>query len=395
MRKTFDLPQYRVMIVANKFQTGFDQPKLVAMYIDKSISGVEAVQTLSRLNRTYPGKDRTYILDFVNDAEEIVSAFRMFYKDAKVSDVQDPNVVYDMKTRLDAALIYESEEVPRFGAALVDPKTTHQKLFSLTEAPTDRFNGKLKLLNEATNRAEGAYQAAQAAGDAKGAERANKQRADYAKERDGLMIFKEGLSKFVRTYEYVAQLIDFGDPELEAFAGFARLFRKRLEGISLEQVDVSGLQLTHLAIRSGKSALPLGLDGEARELDPITESGSRDPRDREREYLSALIEKLNTAFGKDITDQDKVAFAVHVSEKLRGNAKVMAQVQNNSREQAMRADLPSATVKAVVEALSSHQGLAKRILSDMESRQVFVSVIYEMLRKEAAGEMLASVRPGI
>lgn len=393
LRRAFELPQYRVMIVANKFQTGFDQPKLVAMYVDKKISGVEAVQTLSRLNRTYPGKDRTYIIDFVNDADEIVAAFRLFYKDARISDVQDPNVVYDMKKRLDAALIYETEEVRRFGGALIDPKTTHQKLFSLMEAPTDRFNGKLKLLNEATDRAETAFRQAEAVGGKQGAERADKQRAEYAKERDGLMIFKEGLGKFVRTYEYVAQLIDFGDADLEAFAGFARLLRKRLEGITIEQVDTSGLRLTHFALRMGKGATPLNGDGAAPELVPITESGSRDPRDREREYLSALIEKLNNAFGKDITDQDKVAFALHVSEKLRGNPKVMAQVQNNSREQAMRADLPSATVKAVVDALSSHGTLAKRFLSDVESRQAFVSVVYEMLKTDAAAHLLGLVRP--
>src|SRR5699024_8418232 len=87
----FDTPEYRVMIVANKFQTGFDQKKLVAMYLDKKVSGVEAVQTLSRLNRTSPGKDTTYVIDFANDADTILEAFRQFYKHARVEAVQNPD----------------------------------------------------------------------------------------------------------------------------------------------------------------------------------------------------------------------------------------------------------------------------------------------------------------
>ncbi|WP_425059177.1 hypothetical protein SCACP_38520 [Sporomusa carbonis] len=102
MRKAFDGPEWQVMIVANKFQTGFDQPKLVAMYLDKKLSNVDAVQTLSRLNRTYPGKDRTFVIDFVNDPEQIVEAFRQYYQGAAIETVQDPNVVYQLKERLDS-----------------------------------------------------------------------------------------------------------------------------------------------------------------------------------------------------------------------------------------------------------------------------------------------------
>ena len=135
LRKAFDTRDYPVMIVANKFQTGFDQPKLVAMYLDKKVSGVEAVQTLSRLNRTCAGKDKTYVIDFANDAKEILAAFKTFYRDAQVSDVQDPNIVYDLKHKLDATLLYETTEVRAFAEAVVDPGVTHQKLFGLTQAP--------------------------------------------------------------------------------------------------------------------------------------------------------------------------------------------------------------------------------------------------------------------
>ncbi len=143
MRKAFDSADYRVMIVANKFQAGFDQPKLVAMYVDKKISGVEAVQTLSRLNRTYPGKDKTFVIDFVNKAEEILAAFKRYCRDAQVSDVQDANVVYDLKQSLDAAHIYESQEVQAFADAIVSKNVTHEKLYTITQPATDRYNQRL------------------------------------------------------------------------------------------------------------------------------------------------------------------------------------------------------------------------------------------------------------
>ena len=394
MRKAFDTQDYRVMIVANKFQTGFDQPKLVAMYLDKKISGVEAVQTISRLNRTYPGKDKTFVLDFANKAEEIVDAFKTFYRDAHVSDVQDPNIVYDIKQRLDGMLIYEASEVVAFGNAIVDKNVTHQKLYSLTQAATDRFNGKLNALNHTIDQWDDAWRIAEEADDKKGMAHADAQRSEHTKARDELMIFSESLSKFVRSYEYVAQLVMFGDPSLEAFASYARLLRKRLKGITPEQVDLGDLTLTHFKASKGGTLIGISGDEETPELDPMTDNGLRDARDRAKKYLSELIEKLNTAFGKEIHDSDKVAFAVHVSEKLRDNTLVMAQVKNATREDAMKADLPMAINAAIAGAMLTHQSLATKLLSHEGegTRELFLSVVYEMLKKDLGGDLLAAAR---
>ena len=396
MRKAFDTQDYRVMIVANKFQTGFDQPKLVAMYLDKKISGVEAVQTLSRLNRTYPGKDKAFVLDFANKAEEIVDAFKTFYRDAHVSDVQDPNIVYDIKQRLDGMLIYESSEIVAFGDAIVDKNVTHQKLYSLTQSATDRFNGKLNALNHSIDQWDDAWRIAHDANDKKGMEHADTQRSEQTKARDELMIFSESLSKFVRSYEYVAQLVEFGDPALEAFASYARLLRKRLKGITPEQVDLGALTLTHFKASKGGTLTGISGEEETPELDPITDNGLRDARDREKKYLSELIEKLNDAFGKDISDKDKVAFAVHVSEKLRDNTQVMAQVKNATRGDAMKADLPMAINAAIAGAMLTHQSLATKLLSHEGegARDLFLAVVYEMLKKDLGGDLLTAARGG-
>ena len=124
----------------------------------------------------------------------------------------------------------------------------------------------------------------------------------------------------------------------------------------------------------------------------MTDNGLRDARDREKRYLTELIEKLNNAFGKDITDTDQVAFAVHVSEKLRADSVVMAQVQNNTMEQAMKADLPSKAISAIAAAMSSHTSMATKLLSDESTRDVFLTVVYELLKKDAGAGLFGSVR---
>ncbi len=392
MRKAFDTSEYQVMIVANKFQTGFDQPKLVAMYVDKKISGVEAVQTLSRLNRTYPGKDKTFVIDFVNKAEEILDAFKTYYRDARVSDVQDVNVVYDLKRTLDATNLYEPQEVAAFAEAIVQKNVTHERLYTITQPATDRFNKKLDLLTQEVDKWEKAWEKAAAANDKVGKKEADAQRAEFSKQRNQLLNFSASLSKFVRNYEYVAQLLDFGDPELEAFAGFARLLRKRLKGIGADQVDLAGLQLTHYRIREDISLDGVTAGGETPTLQPITENGMPKPKDKQKAYLSDLVEKLNNAFGKDISDTDKVALAIHVSEKLRGDAVVMAQVENNPKEQALKANLPQAAVQIIVGAMQSHQAMATKLLSDEATRGVFLDVVYDLLKRDSAGDLMRAVR---
>jgi type I restriction enzyme R subunit len=311
-----------------------------------------------------------------------------------VVDIQDPNIVYDIKQRLDGMFVYEQAEVEAFGDAIVDPKVTHQKLFSLTQSATDRFNGKLKTLNDAIDQWEKAWEKAHDEGSDKDMEYADVQRSEYCKARDELMIFSESLTKFVRSYEYIAQLIDFGDPSLEAFASYARLLRKRLKGITAEQVDLGDLKLSHYKIKKGSNLSGVAVLGETPGLYGMTDNGLRDARDREKKYLAELIEKLNNSFGKDITDTDQVAFAVHVSEKLRADSVVMAQVQNNTMEQTMKADLPSKAISAIAAAMSSHTSMATKLLSDESTREVFLTVVYELLKKDPGAELFDLARPG-
>lgn len=121
LAKAFDTPDFNVMIAANKYQTGFDQPKLCAMYVDKKLHGVDCVQTLSRLNRTFPGKE-TFVLDFFNDSQDILEAFLPYYTNAELADVSDPDQIYDLQNKLDDENIYHWGEVSAFALAFLTQK---------------------------------------------------------------------------------------------------------------------------------------------------------------------------------------------------------------------------------------------------------------------------------
>jgi type I restriction enzyme R subunit len=253
LRLAFDRPEYRVMLVANKFKTGFYQPKLVAMYVDKKIANdVEIVQTLSLLNRTLDGKDETFIVDFVNDPDVVRNAFARYDDGAQIERVQDLNVIFEIREQLEGAGIYdhrhlESVKAARFKtasdiAASRDPQ--HKELFWATQEPTDTYNGHLSEQRKLAAQAEADFEKAKQTVKDDGMKAADHRRK-LASEAIGVLTdFKAGLARFSRTYAYIAQLIDLGDPELENFSAFSKLLAKRLDGVASESVDLTGLVLT-------------------------------------------------------------------------------------------------------------------------------------------------------
>ncbi len=126
--RVFERPEYRFLIVANKFQTGFDQPLLHTMYVDKKLGGVNAVQTLSRLNRTHPEKKGTMVPDFANDAEEIRAAFEPYYETSLLSEATDPNLLYEIQSRLAAFPVYSESDVNAFAKIYFNPRATQDRL---------------------------------------------------------------------------------------------------------------------------------------------------------------------------------------------------------------------------------------------------------------------------
>ena len=141
----FATVEYQLLIVADKYQTGFDQPLLHTMYVDKKLSGVKAVQTLSRLNRTYPGKEDTFVLDFANEAQEIIDAFQPYYQQTILTTTTNPNRLYDLQNRIDSFQIISTSEVDAFANVFFKPTETtskqdHSRLNALVDPACDRFN---------------------------------------------------------------------------------------------------------------------------------------------------------------------------------------------------------------------------------------------------------------
>ena len=149
IREAFKGDEYQILLVANKFQTGFDQPLLCGMYVDKRLAGIQAVQTLSRLNRCYPGKDTTYVIDFVNDPEEVLEAFKTYHTTAELLATTDPNLVFDLRQKLDAAGHYDDFEVDRVVAVALKQGAKQSELVTALEPVSDRLLRSFKIAKEA------------------------------------------------------------------------------------------------------------------------------------------------------------------------------------------------------------------------------------------------------
>lgn len=388
LRIAFDRPEYRVMLVANKFQTGFDQPKLVAMYVDKKIANaVEVVQTFSRLNRTFPGKDQVFIIDFVNDPQAVLAAFAQYDAGAKLEKVQDLNVVYEMKENLDEQGIYDEGHVQAFKIARFDiatalggaDDTARKAMFAATQAPTDAFNARLKSYRGVAQDAENAYQKARASEDHDGMKKADHNRKEAAELIGSMLEFKAGLSRFARAYAYIAQLIDLGDPEAENFAAFAKLLANRLDGVPPENVDLRGIALTGYDIKPRPDG---DADGEDTKtiLQPFGAGGSPQPGPLPV-YIQELIQKLNSLFGQAAPLKDQAAFVNQIASIAQENHVVMAQVEKNPKDQAMKGNLPGAVEAAVARAMTSHASLATLLLkADKQAMGIFTNLIYDMLK---------------
>lgn len=193
LRKAFDSDDYQVMLVANKFQTGFDQPKLCAMYVDKKLGGVECVQTLSRLNRTYPGKAEsgTFVLDFFNDPEDILGAFQPYYQTAELADVSNPDQIFDLFEKLKASKIFLWTEVEQFVEAFFTKNKSNAAISNICKPAVERWQKRYSQAIEAYNTSRDMLERCKKTNDAVLIANADNAFKDAKLEKDKLEIFKK------------------------------------------------------------------------------------------------------------------------------------------------------------------------------------------------------------
>ncbi|MGV8804878.1 MAG: type I restriction endonuclease subunit R [Polaromonas sp.] len=378
IREAFKGEEYQILLVANKFQTGFDQPLLCGMYVDKRLAGIQAVQTLSRLNRAHPGKDTTYVLDFVNDTDEVLAAFKTYHTTAELSATTDPNLVFNLRAKLDAAGHYDDFEVDRVVAVELNPNARQSELVKALEPVLDRIMKRYKAAREALRIAK-----------AKQDDPATKAAQD---ELDALVLFKGDMGAYLRLYTFLSQIFDYGNPAVEKRALFFKRLLPLLEfGREREGIDLSKVVLTHHHLMDkGKRALLLG-EGATIALAPITEAGSGKVQEAQKVYMAELIAKLNELFGNDTTAKDQLSYVNGtLFGKVVESRTLRQQAANNTKEQfANSPDLNPEVLNAIMESYDAHTSMSTQALNSPVVLRGIMNILlnhsqlYETLRAQA------------
>jgi type I restriction enzyme R subunit len=378
IRDAFATDEYQILLVANKYQMGFDQPLLCGMYVDKRLAGLQAVQTLSRLNRAYPGKT-TYVLDFVNDAQEILDAFRTYYTTAELTSVTDPHLVYDLRSKLDAGGYYDDFEVERVVAVELKPDAKQSDLVAALEPVVDRLLKRYRAAQETLRNAT--------------LERDSTVRQAAQGEINALLLFRNDMGAFIRLYTFLSQIFDYGNTDIEKRAIFYRRLLPLLDfGREREGIDLSKVVLTHHTLKS-KGKQPMVLEGgEYPKLEPISQAGSGAVQEKQRAWLREIVAKLNELFEGELSDQDKLVYVNDVLKgKLLESQTLIQQAANNTKEQfANSPDLKSELTKAIIDALDAHNAMSTQALASESVRDGLKDVLlnyarlYESLREASA-----------
>jgi type I restriction enzyme R subunit len=358
LRDAFATDEYNVLLVANKFQTGFDQPLLVAMYVDKRLSGVAAVQTLSRLNRVAPGKDQTFVLDFANTAEDIVEAFEPYYEATTLADVADPNIVHETMNKLDAAGIYQESEIN----GLVDDYLAHKGHEALNKWVTparDRFRDRQRQAKECSDQLA----------------------------LEEIQLFRKDVGTFLRQYDFLSQIVNYEDISLEKLSIYLRHLAPVIAESQLDhEIDLSTVDFDYIA--QHKQGTTSGKPSGGAELQPVSESGTGTARDPELVALEEVIAQINDLFSGDHPDSSVRSVITHIKDRLEESETLQEQAQNNSLSQFTASpDLQNEFVGAVIGAMESHSDLSRQILNSSEISQKLmgelVPIIYKALKTSA------------
>jgi len=390
LRKAFDTNDYHVMIVAQKFQTGFDQPKLCAMYVDKKLGGLDCVQTLSRLNRIYPGKQETYVLDFFNEPEDVLAAFQEYYQTASLLDVSDPNLIWDLYEKLRASGIFLWTEVTQFSEIFFMKSKSNAAISNVCRPAVDRWQGRYAKAHASYTKHKGLYDHAKSVGDATFIANAEADMKEAKVELDALSLFKTDLVSFTRFYEFMSQIVDYDSHDLERLSLYARHLAPLLreQAPDDDPVDLSSVELSHYRLSKIKQQdLSLVKEGAETGLYATGDVGTGKARSKEEQWLSQIIIRLNELFVTDgLTEQDLINYAYTIRDKVSENDRVMHQIANNSAEQALLGDFAGALDDAVMESSDAHQSQMMQYLNSKELQAGFQRVVFDMLlAKKATG----------
>jgi len=325
--------QYQILIVAEKYQTGFDQPKLCAMYVDRKLAGLQAVQTLSRLNRTRPGKDRTYILDFQNTIEDIQDAFRPYFELTALEANSDPNLVYDLEGRLFKFAYLDKDEIERFAA-------TYYK-GSLDGGDRARLEG---LVRQAVARFESDD--------------------DEGRQEE----FRQLLRSYMRFYSFIAQVMKLEDTSLEKLysygAWLARLLPNRQIPPEIEITD-DMLQLQKFRVEQKELDDASLAAGDTAALKAISEFGAKPYTEDEKKELSEIVKAFNERHGTQFSEADMIRFE-QVNDEILGDD--LAEMLRNNPPDVVYTAFAQAFFQGAIRMFQRDNEMRNIVLTDGDAR---------------------------
>ncbi len=338
------LPHHRILIVANKYQTGFDEPLLHTMYVDKKLGGVNTVQTLSRLNRTAPGKTSTMVLDFVNDPEQIQADFQQYY-DANFmpEDKQtDPNTLYDALTELSGWAVVQPDDTTDFAEIFFRRGDNLQLLQPILDRCVRRFTNDL--------------------------------------DEDEQAAFKACATDFGRLYRFMSQVITFQDVELEKqYVLLSALLQKLPQpGSTLPREVLNEIQLDSYKVQN-QGTLSLALEESGAELYGLSRGGAAGGRDDVYELLSTIIKTLNDAYGLDLTDEDKVDFDL-IRQRIEADPDLMNIFNERNSKDNIRDKFNDVLDQALVDFIDTKLELYNKLSEDKANatlKRVWFNSLYD------------------
>ena len=371
----FGSDEYQVLIAADKFQTGFDQPLLHTMYVDKRLAGIQAVQTLSRLNRTCAGKEDTFVLDFYNDREEILKAFQDYYEVTGVGEEADPQQLYLLQSELHGSGVYRDEEVEEFCQVFFRPRANntpadHAKMNAILDRAVNRFKALRDELRPQVSENEWLHAKEEA--------------------QEG---FRSRLQAFRSLYSFLSQIIPYQDSDLEKLYTYGRFLLKKLprpeQGPSYQFDDDVALKFYRLQkISEGTIALQSGLGGE---LKGPTAVGTGRSGDDEVE-LSMLIDILNERFGTDFRPADQL-FLDSVREDAVADEELRQAARANTLDNFTYV-FRRALEGLFIDRMEQNEGIFNRFMNDNQFQQVVEATlkqqVYDQIREEPEERVDAS-----
>ncbi|UWP90192.1 type I restriction endonuclease subunit R [Aliiroseovarius crassostreae] len=346
--KRFDTDEYQILVVAEKYQTGFDQPKLVAMYADKKLAGLQAVQTLARLNRTRAGKDRTFVLDFQNTMEEIKEAFSPFFEATALEERTDLNQIYDLEQRISSSTYVKKDEVERFADRFFQGDLSTQDRLSL----------------------EGTVRLA--------VERFNLDEDDAQKEE-----FRQLLRSFLRFYSFVAQVVSLNDAWLEKLYAYASWLSRLLPSREVPadiMITDDMLSLSAFKLKKGEEGSASLVAGETTTLAPITEFGANAYTEEEERSLSEIIDSFNDRHGTSFSREDFLRFERVTRDIM--NEEMTEMVRNNPADVVYNA-FSQAFFQGMVKMFQQDNEMRNIVMTDKDAREQATRHFFKRAQRQA------------